>query len=71
MTWPMRKDAPDAEIAERDSGHHFELSAIEVIEDGLLMNFRRGPARELTKGRSKSPFAQAPDVDEAVASAAS
>ncbi len=33
MTRSMRNDAPDDEIAERDSGHHFELSAIEVIED--------------------------------------
>lgn len=33
MTRSMRNDAPDDEIAERDSGHHFELSAIEVIEE--------------------------------------
>lgn len=32
----MRDDAHDDEISENDSGHHFELSAIEVIEDGLL-----------------------------------
>jgi hypothetical protein len=33
MTWSMRNDAHDDEITENDSGHHFELSAIEVIED--------------------------------------
>lgn len=37
----MRKDAPDAEIAEHDSGHHFELSAIEVIEDEPPCSGRR------------------------------
>jgi hypothetical protein len=28
----MRNHAHDDEISERDSGHHFELNAIEVME---------------------------------------
>ena len=46
MTWSMRNDAPDDEIAENDSGHHFELSAIEVIEDEPPCAGRRGSRAE-------------------------
>ncbi|MCA2979409.1 MAG: hypothetical protein INH37_14115 [Myxococcaceae bacterium] len=46
MTWSMRNDAPDDEIAERDSGHHFELSANEVIEDEPPCPPRRKGAAE-------------------------
>ncbi|MDP1917092.1 MAG: hypothetical protein Q8L14_12635 [Myxococcales bacterium] len=44
MTWSMLNDEPDSEIAEHDSGHHFELSKIEVIEDEPPCSARRGSA---------------------------
>lgn len=55
MTWSMRNDAPDDEISERDSGHHCELSAIEVMEDGLLAEPDGKTTRELT-GRTANPY---------------
>jgi hypothetical protein len=41
MAWSMRNDAHDDELTENDAGHHFELSAIEVIEDEPPCSGRR------------------------------
>lgn len=62
----MRNDAPDDEIAELDSGHHFELSAIEVIEDEPLCSLRRGHLEGPDEQTFDFPI-QRPTIDGAVA----
>ena len=67
----MTRSKLNDEIAERDSGHHFELSAIEVIEDEPPCSPRRGlsdepDAQSLDSGSPRSRMVSAPSHPAAV-----